>query len=77
MKYDIGDLVIVNNPMFLVYNGVIIDRINNNDWYGGGYYLFHWEYYDNYDQTKDNKVGFSLLNDWVRNKEVIVYPVAK
>lgn len=79
MKYNVGDLVIFNNRDYhQIYTGIITDIVKHKDWYGGGYYIFHWEYAENFSRIKDDtKVGFSLLTDWVKNKEAIIYSVVK
>lgn len=78
MTYNIGDLVIFHDKsVYRTYPGIIINSVKDKHWWGGGYYVFHWEYPELYQGTKDNKVSYDQLITWVQNKEAKVYLVRK
>ena len=76
MIYGVGDLIIFNDLFqHQSYTGVIIDLIRDDVWYGGGCYVIHWEYPENYSDIQDNKASFELMKTWVKNGEAQVYPL--
>lgn len=76
--YNIGDLIVFNDlSLNTKYTGIIIDTVNDKHWWGGGYYVFDWEYPQNFQGTKDNKASFEQLRDWINDKEAEVFTVVK
>ena len=76
--YNIGDLVVFND-LFLntKYTGIIIDTVKDKHWWGGGYYVFLWEYPEHLEGIEDNKASFEQLRDWINDKEAEVFTVVK
>ena len=78
MTYNIGDLVVfIDKTINRKYTGLITDSTKSKHWWGGGYYTLIWEYPENYQGIKDDKVSFEQLRDWVNDKEADIYPARK
>jgi hypothetical protein len=79
VTYNVGDLLIFNDLFSQqTYTGIITHVIkDDSSWSGGGYYILHWEYPDNYDGIEDNKASFDLVKVWVKNGEAAIYPAIR
>lgn len=79
MKCDVGDLVIYEDLLAQqTYRGIVTGVINNNvEWSGGGYYVIHWDYPDDFQGFKDDKTSFDLMKVWIKNREAVIFPVVK
>lgn len=78
MKYNVGDLIVFDDQLTnQTYTGIISKIVKHKDWFGGGYYDVIWEYPENFCGIKEDQTAFGLMDNWVKSKEAVIYPVIK